>query len=296
MYLIVGARGTLGRRVAVRLLDEGHRVRLVSRDPDGLSTLAAKGGETVRGDLLEDGWQKAALDGVERVVLASHGLVPPSRRNHPGAVDGLGARRLIDAAGRAGVAQFVYISVVNADRSTAAFTRVKHATERHLQDRGMPWTIVRPTVFTETHGLTLMGVPLRAGRRVPFFGPGTATLNWISADDVAEDVVRALHDPATRGTVREVRGPDNLSRVEVFELIERAIGRPGRRLHVPLAAVRVLHAMGRVAHPGLGYLLGLVLAEEADGGAAQKTEATWVGPTTVRDVVARWAAQDQAGR
>jgi hypothetical protein len=60
--------------------------------------------------------------------------------------------------------------------------------------------------------------------------------------------------------------------------------------------VRVLHAMGRVAHPGLGYLLGLVLAEEADGGAAQKTEATWVGPTTVRDVVARWAAQDQAGR
>jgi hypothetical protein len=54
-------------------------------------------------------WLPAALDGVTRVSVASHGLVPPSRRNHPGAVDGSCTRRVIDRVATGPVARFVYL-------------------------------------------------------------------------------------------------------------------------------------------------------------------------------------------
>jgi len=294
MVLIVGARGTLGSRVARRLLAAGERVRVGSRDPQGVADLVALGAEAVRGDLLEDGWLEVALADVDGVVVASHGLVPPSRRNHPGAVDGEGVRRLIDAAARAGVRQLVYLSVAGADRGADAFARVKHATERRLRASGVPWTIVRPSVFVENNGLVLLGGPARAGKPVQFVGPGTTRVNWVSADDVADDVVRALGDEGALGQVREVRGPDTLSRVELLRLIEGALGRAAKRQHLPVAFARAVHAVARPLHPGMGYLLGLVLA---DGGAPvppTDDAVVWVGPTRVVDVVGRWARAAEA--
>jgi uncharacterized protein YbjT (DUF2867 family) len=289
MILVLGARGTLGHRVAARLLAAGERVRAVSRDPAGLDGLAALGAEAVRGDLLEDGWQEAALAGVERVVLASHGLYPPSRSNHPQAVDGEGTRRLIDAAARVGVRQFVYVSAAGAAPDAVRFMRVKYATEQHLRRSGLGWTIIRPTVFIENNALVHLGEPLRAGKPVPFLGPGTSRVNWVSADDVADEIVRALSDESALGRVRELRGPDTLSRVECLELLAAALGREPRRRHLPLAAVRVLHAIAGPLHPGMAALLSLVLADP--GPPADPVDAeVRVGPTHVAEVAARWAS------
>ena len=190
LCLVVGASGALGSRVTRRLLAEGGRVRAASRDPARLAPLEKLGAEPVRLDLLEPDGLATALDGSLHVVIASHGLVPPSRRNTPAAVDGEGARRLIDAAAAAGVRRVVFVSAAAADREATVFARVKRATERHLERAGVPWTVLRPSIFVENHALVLLGEPLRAGKPVPFFGAGSEPLNWISADDVAADVVR----------------------------------------------------------------------------------------------------------
>jgi len=292
MHLIVGASGALGSRVARRLLEAGEAVRVATRDPARVAGAVAAGAEAVRLDLLEPSGVDAALAGVSRVVVASHGLVPPSRRNTPAAVDGDGARRLIDAAQRAGVRQVVVVSAAGADAGATKFARAKLGTERHLAASGVPWTVLRPSVFPENHALQLMGVPLRAGRPVPFFGAGTEPINWISADDVADDVVRVLSDPSALGTVRELRGVDRLSRRDALTLLEAALGQTARRQHLPVAVVRVVRAATVALHPGVHALLDLALDEIARGGdpSDAPARASWVGPTRVADVIARWAA------
>jgi uncharacterized protein YbjT (DUF2867 family) len=291
LHLVVGAPGALGGRVTRRLLAEGGRVRAASRDPARLGSLAELGAEPVRLDLLEPDQFEAALDGVDHVVIASHGLVPPSRRNTPAAVDGEGARRFIDAAAAVGVRRLVFVSVAEADREATVFARVKRATERHLERAGTAWTVLRPSIFIENHALVLLGEPLRAGKPVPFFGSGDEPLNWISADDVAAEVVRVLRDPGAEGTVRELRGVDRMSRRDALALLERAVGRTARRQHLPVPVVRMVRAASGALHPGVHALLDLALDEIARGGdpadAAERADV--VGTTRVADVVAAWA-------
>jgi uncharacterized protein YbjT (DUF2867 family) len=296
LHLVIGASGALGSRVTRRLLAEGGRVRASSRDPARLAALTEAGAAPVRLDLLDPDTFAAALEGVDHVVIAAHGLVPPSRRNTPAAVDGEGARRLIDAAAQVGVRRVVFVSVADADREATIFARVKRATERHLERAGVPWTVLRPSVFVENHALLLLGEPLQAGKPVPFFGSGTEPLNWISADDVAAEIVRALHDPAAAGAVRELRGVDRMSRRDALALLERTLGKTAKRQHLPVPVVRALRAVTGALHPGVHTLLDMVLHEIARGGdpadAAERADA--VGPTRVADVVAAWVRGDAA--
>jgi len=297
LCLVVGASGALGSRVTRRLLAEGGRVRAASRDPARLAPLAELGAEPMRLDLLEPDGFAAALDDALHVVIASHGLVPPSRRNTPAAVDGAGARRLIDAAAAAGVRRVVFVSAAAADREATVFARVKRATERHLERAGAPWTVLRPSIFVENHALVLLGDPLRAGKPVPFFGAGAEPLNWISADDVAAEVVRVLHDPEAEGAVRELRGVDRMSRRDALALLERATGKTARRQHLPVPVVRAVRAISGALHPGVHALLDLALDEIERGGdpADEAERADVVGTTRVADVVATWASKRAAG-
>jgi uncharacterized protein YbjT (DUF2867 family) len=239
----------------------------------------------------------AALDGVRTVVLTSHGLVPPTRDNHPGLVDDEGNRRMIDAASQAGVGHIVFISVAPvAGQSTTLFATLKYGVEDYLRGSGVPYTVLRPTVFAETHALLLLAEPLREKGVVQFFGPGVAPLNWISADDVAGYVVRAL-DTGAGGRTEVIGGPDNLSRRDVLELIEGVLGRKARRKHVPVAAMRAMRVVIGTFHPGMRYLLDMALAEAATSNGrngARHQQLDWTGPTTVTQVVQRWA--DARGR
>ena len=289
--LVVGASGALGSRVTRRLLAAGRRVRAATRDPERLAALPKEGAEPVRLDLLEPNGLATTLDGVANVVVASHGLVPPSRSNTPAAVDGEGARRLIDAAAAAGVRRVVFVSIADADRERTVFARVKRATERHLEGAGVPWTVLRPSIFIENHALALLGEPLRAGRPVPFFGQGSEPLNWMSAEDVADEVVRVLEDPAAAGAVRELRGVDRMSRRDALAVLERALDRTARRQHLPVPVVRAVRSVTAAIHPGVHALLDLALDEIARGGdpVDEAERADVVGPTRVADVVAAWA-------
>ena len=291
MILVVGSTGALGGRVARKLLEAGERVRAASRDPRRGERWAALGAETVPLDLLRPDGFAAALAGVDAVVVAAHGLVPPSRRNTPTAVDGDGARRLIDAAAAAGVGRIVYLSATGAAGEATLFARVTRATERHLERSGVAWTVLRPSIFIENHAIVLLGEPLRSGRPVPFFGAGTEPLNWISAEDVADATVAALRDPTAEGKVLELRGTDRMSRREALAEIERAVGRVARRQHLPVGVVRLARAATRALHPGVHALLDLALHEIVRGGdpVDEVERADVVGPTPLAQVVAAWA-------
>ena len=293
MYLVLGASGMVGRRVVRGLLESGATVGAVSRDPTRLADLTGLGAIPIRGDLRDPAWMAGALEGAEALVLSTHGLVPPTRDNHPGLIDGEGNRRVIDAARRSGVAHVAFVSATSGENTPVLFGQLKFMAEEYLRQSGLPHTIVRPTVFMETHALGLMGDPLRRGRAVPMFGPGTTRLNWISADDVARFIVDSLLPGARREGVFTIGGRDYLSRMEVLALLEGETGLVARRTHVPISVLRGLKRIGGVFNPGLRYLMDMAIAEATLPDEASWAPRTldWTGPTGLHEVIRRWAGE-----
>ena len=287
MILVTGGTGALGSCLVTRLLQGGEAVRVVSRDPGRAAALAAGGAEVVRGDLLENDWQ-AALAGVNTLVIASHGLYPPSRRNHPAAVDGRGARRLIDAAAAAGVGQVVYLSAAGAAPDGPVFLRIKRATEMHLRASGLRALVIRPTVLIENNALLLLGEPLRRGQPVRLIGPGTTPMNWVSADAVAATIVDLLQTPGEGNRTLELRGPDTLSQLECLAVLEAALGREAARQHLPRVVASLVGRVAAPFNPGLACLLDFILA--ADGAPARPADAeVQVVGGPLAEIAARWA-------
>lgn len=296
MNLVIGASGKAGSRVATRLLERGEPVRAVSRDPSGLAQLERLGAEVVRGDLLDGEWMDGALRDIRRLVLASQGLVPPTRSNSPPRADDEGNRRIIDAAARAGVERVVFVSTaLAAPDSPALFGRLKHRVEVHLAGSGLAHTIVRATTFIETHALTLLAEPLLSRGKVTFMGRGRTQMNWVSADDLARYIVGPALDPAGGSRTVVVGGPDVMSRLQALEIVERALGRRARRSHIPIALLRGARVTAGPLHTGLRYLLDAAVVEDAGGAAHWAPRLDWTGRTTVGVAVRRWVSRARSG-
>ena len=132
----------LGRRVVERLGAAGVGARVMSR--------SGKPG-TVRGDLLTVEGLDAAVRGVETVIHCASSPYHKTRE-----VDVAGTGRLLEAAVRAGVSHFVYISIVGVDRASSyPYYRIKLDAERVIEASPVPHTILRATQF---YDLVLMAV------------------------------------------------------------------------------------------------------------------------------------------
>ncbi|WP_328725855.1 NmrA family NAD(P)-binding protein [Streptomyces sp. NBC_00259] len=67
--LVTGATGTVGRQVVAELVDRGHTVRALTRDPAKARTALPEGVEVVQGDLTDPPSLVPALDGVTGLHL-----------------------------------------------------------------------------------------------------------------------------------------------------------------------------------------------------------------------------------
>jgi uncharacterized protein YbjT (DUF2867 family) len=147
--LVTGGTGHLGGEL-VALLKPAYRVRVLARSPQPDPEV-----QWIKGDLGTGLGIPEAVAGA-RVVLHAATLSPAARRGYflpadfwrsPPEVDVGGTRRLLGEAGRAGVAHFVYVSIVGAGRPRGPYLRLKHAAEELVRSGGVPWSIVRATQF-----------------------------------------------------------------------------------------------------------------------------------------------------
>ena len=231
MILVAGGSGRLGTLLVRRLVARGAVVRVLTRAKARVAHFADLPVEIVEGDVRGASDVRRAMDGAHAVVSAIHGFTGP-RGVSPATVDRNGNRHLVDAAVRAG-ATVILVSVVGAAHdSPMELFRMKHAAEQHLRASGMAWTIVRSTAFLETWIELLAQTADRTGR-VVMFGRGDNPINFVSVDDVAEVVDRAMADPNARGETIEVGGPENITFSQLASAIQTAeIGRASCRERV----------------------------------------------------------------
>jgi uncharacterized protein YbjT (DUF2867 family) len=265
MILIVTANSNLGSTVARRLLAQGNSVRGLVRSPEKGEALRELGGEVVIGDLRDPASLARACEGAEQVVAAAHSLLGRGK-NASRFVDLQGHKDLIDAAKAAGVEHFVYTSIYPCDGfDCVPFVRMKQEVERYLETSGLPHTIIRPTAFMEAHAEQFIGKPILETGKVSLFGRGDNPRNFVAADDVAQIVVKVLTDPALRGGVVDVGGPENLSNMDLVRLYEAQAGHPAKVSHVALPALQVMYRLMRPFHPGLSAVMQIsILADRTN--------------------------------
>ena len=214
--LVTGSTGTLGQALIPRLAGAGHTVRALSRRPRPPS---AGPGAWATGDLRRDVGLAAALDGMNVVV---HCASAP--RGDPAA-----ARNLIAAARRAGAPHLVYISIAGIDRVPLGYYKAKLATERLIEESGLPWTILRATQF---HELILRLCETLARPPVMLL-PAGFRFQPVLAAEVADRLALLAGQPPA-GRVPDMGGPQVRGIRDLAASYLRASGRRRRVLAVPL--------------------------------------------------------------
>lgn len=253
--LVTGATGFVGSAVVRRLLEAGHDVRALVRPASDRRNLSGLPIEVVIGDLRQPDSLAAALSGCDTLfhVAADYRLwVRDERAMLAANVEG--TRRLLEAAGNAGVRRIVYTSSVAvlghkadgtpADENTHArleemigpYKRSKFLAEqvvREFIDRGLPVVIVNPAAPVGPRDIKptptgRMIVEAAAGRMPAYLETG---LNIVDVDDVAHGHLLALE----RGRVgsRYILGGDNMTFCDILTAIARVTGRPAPRLRIP---------------------------------------------------------------
>lgn len=206
--LIAGGHGKIALLLSRILVDSGHTVTGVIRNPDHAADLEAAGARPLALDLeaTDTATLAAHLDGVDAVVFAA-GAGPGSGPDRKLTVDRDGAVLLRDAAIAAGVSRYVMISAIGADGFDAdsddvfqIYLRAKSEADAAIASSTLQWTIVRPGALTDEPGTGRVLV----GDAVPR-GP-------IPRADVAAVIAHVLAEgAATRRTFELVTGNDAIT-------------------------------------------------------------------------------------
>src|SRR5206468_7694154 len=145
MILVAGATGVLGSEIVRRLLAKGENVKAIVRstsNPDAVAALKKAGAETVVADLKDPSSLDVACKGVDAVISGVTAVTTAKEGDSFAATDGRGNKKLVDAAVKAGVIKFVFVSFDAKFSPAAPLADAKVDAEQHLKDSGMDYTIL----------------------------------------------------------------------------------------------------------------------------------------------------------
>jgi len=219
----------LGNEICRKLRSKNLQVKAMVRsatDPVKIEQLTKLGVQLVQGDLQEMESLRRALQGV-KTVISTVSSMPFSYKpgeNDIQSVDENGVINLIDAAKVVGVNHFIYTSFSKNIDLDFPLRNAKRKVERHLQNSGLNFTILRPGCFMELWLTAAVGFDAVNGN-VNTCGTGANPLAYISFKDVARFAVESVSNPAALNAVLELGGPQNLSQLDAVKIFEEALGK-----------------------------------------------------------------------
>jgi NAD(P)H dehydrogenase (quinone) len=207
--VISGASGQLARRAAEYLFaaHRPERLILVTRRPDAIADLAARGAEVRFGDFAAPASLPTAFAGGGRLLLVSNTDLARRNEQHGAA---------IDAAAAAGIEHVVYTSIVAPEPPNPAVVAPGHYfTEQALKQSGMRWTMLRNSLYADYQVPEAQRaiaarkfVHNRAGGRIAY----------VARDDCAAVAAAVLIGDGYAGATFDVTGPHAFDAVELAEL------------------------------------------------------------------------------
>jgi NAD(P)H dehydrogenase (quinone) len=218
MILITGAAGKTGMAVIKALAERGAAVRALVRHADRSDAVAAQGAREIAVGTFEDAAALAAAVNGARAIYH----ICPNVSPHEVAY----ARAVIAAAKAAGVARFVYHSVLHPQIEAMPHHWAKLRVEEMLLASGLAVTILQPTAYMQNILAGWRSIVDDGVYRVPY--PVSTRISLVDLRDVAEAAARVLAEDGHDGATYELAGTPALTQSEVAETLSLAIRRPVR--------------------------------------------------------------------
>jgi NADH dehydrogenase len=236
---ILGGTGFIGTRLVARLLNDGHRVTVLTRNREQHRDLRVLPGLVLENCDVYDAAALAERFRGQEVVVNLIGILNERgfggsgfRRTHTELTRGA-----LQAARSAGVARLLQMSSLGAAVDAPSYyLRSKGEAERLIQnDSGqVDWTIFKPSVIFGPGDSFLNRFAALLGA-LPWIFPlakPNARLQPVFVDDVVEAFVRCLHGGATSRQTYELGGPQRYTLREIVAFVAKITGR--RRLIIGL--------------------------------------------------------------
>jgi uncharacterized protein YbjT (DUF2867 family) len=230
VVVVVGATGRQGGAVAKSLLERGHEVRAVTRNPESVKAkeLASAGATIVQTSLEDTATLTKALAGATSLFA----MTTPFGGTEAETRQGVSAA---DAAKAAGV-HLVFNSVGSANRRTGIpHFESKYAVEEHIVRIGVHATILAPVYFMEN--LYFAKEQLAKGIYAAPIPPARKLLQ-VAVADIGAVAVRVLEDEARFVGRRFDLASDELTGAEAVAILSRVTGRTFSYYQVPLNDIR----------------------------------------------------------
>ena len=229
--VVTGSTGKQGGAVARGLLERGHKVRAVTRDPSSsqAKSLANAGATLVAASLEDTAAITKALEGATSLFAMT---TPYGGGTDAETRQGVAAA---DAAKAAGV-HLVFTSVGSANRQTGVpHFDSKYEVEKHIAKVGVRATILAPVYFMENlyFGKEQLAQGIYASALPP-----TRKLAQVAVGDIGAVAVRLLEDAGRFTGKRFDLAGDELTGNDVVAILSRVTGRPFSYFQVPLDVIR----------------------------------------------------------
>ena len=242
--LVTGGTGFVGTHLVNRLLQRGHDVAVLTRDPRRTRNRYNRPVHANQGNVLDRESLAAAVADRDAVIHLV-GIIYEDGAQTFDRLHREGAENVVAAAEQAGVSRYLHMSAMGASEDAPSeYGRTKAAGEKTVRSSRLSWTIVRPSViFGPGDGFVslLATIVRRNPVFIPVIGRGTTRFQPVSIYDVTRVFADALEKPGTAGKTYEVGGPDVLTLNDIYREIAAAVGKYGKPLiHFPLWYGRLL--------------------------------------------------------
>ena len=242
--VVLGGTGFLGTRLVARLIKEGRRVTVLSRDREQHKHLLVLPGLTLENCDVYDEAQLSERFRGKDVIINLIGILNERgfggsgfRRAHVELAQGV-----LRAARSAGVSRLLHVSALKAAVDAPSYyLRTKGEAEKLIRESALDWTIFQPSVmfgpgdsFLNRFAGLLAALPLA----FPLARPN-ARFQPVLVDDVIEAMVRCLHGGASIRQTYELGGPQVYTLREIVGLVAKLTGRRRWIAGLPDAAARL---------------------------------------------------------
>jgi nucleoside-diphosphate-sugar epimerase len=254
--LVLGATSLIGAYALKRLAGVGAEVVALSRrGADG-----GAGVRWIRADLGQETWSRdvGPLDAV--VSLSPIWLLPDALPHLAGA----GVRRVVAFSS---TSRFTKADSPDAEEREVAkrLADAERATERFCAERGIAWTVLRPTmIYAEGRdgNVSRLARMIRRVGVLPLSGAGAGLRQPVHADDLATAAVAALDRAETFNRAYDLPGGETLTYREMAERVFEGLGRRPRILTAPPALWRLGLALASPLLPGATAAMGQRMAKD----------------------------------
>ncbi len=214
MLVVTGATGQLGRLVVRHLLQRvpADQIAVLVRDPARAAHPAAHGAEIRTADHDIPDSLSGAFSAGDRVLLISGNEFGRRLAQHTA---------VISAARTAGVGLLAYTGILGG-AATRFVADDHHATEKAIEDSGLPYTFLRNGWYTENYTGQLPGV-LASGAVIGTADPDSR-IATATRDDYAEAAAAVLAGEDHENTTYELSGDTAWSLREYAAEISRQSG------------------------------------------------------------------------